>query len=138
MNNVFDLDNQIDTPIGFDLLAIGTNTTTPGEIIDTKTFVSLEFLILSSALVSGDGIFTIILEHGDDSGLSDAAAVPVAEVLGAAVFTGSDPNTAKRVGYIGKKRYVRLSIVSTNITTGFAQFTAAAMLGKPYHQPVVD
>jgi hypothetical protein len=84
------------------------------------------------------GDFTVILEHGDDSGLSDAVLVTAEETLGSIVFVYADADTTKRIGYIGKKRYVRLSLVSTNIGEGEAAFLGGAILGGAIHQPTVD
>jgi hypothetical protein len=85
------------------------------------------------------GDFTVILEHGDDSGLSDAVLVTAEETLGSIVFaTSGDANTAKRIGYIGKKRYVRLSIVSNVFVGGSFTIGAAVLLGNAISQPVAD
>lgn len=133
----YDLHSNVGQVVALDAAAITTNTTTVGNIIDTALFESIEFVVLSGVIT--DGVYALLLEEGDDSGLSDAAAVPADETLG--VLTGfvlTDDNAAKRVGSIGKKRYQRLSIVSTGITTGAAFFAAVALKGNPHSGPVAE
>jgi hypothetical protein len=136
MNNVFDLHHQVEQRTALAIAAITTNTTTAGIIIDTANYTALEFLLIAGTVT--DGAYAVSLEHGDDSGLSDAAAVPAAETLGDADIAAADDDASKRIGYIGKKRYVRLSIVSTGVTTGVDGVGAIAVLGGASHQPVAD
>ncbi|NIS52141.1 hypothetical protein GWN42_14040 [candidate division KSB1 bacterium] len=111
-----------------------TNGTVAGVIIDTKDFESIVFVIQSATIT--DGTHTVKLEDGDDSGLSDAADVPAADLLGALpAFLAADDNAVKRVGCVTKKRYVRLSIVTTGATTG-GSLGATAVQGHPHSMPV--
>lgn len=130
---VFDLHNNAAGRVGLNSAAITTNTNTDGAIIDTAGFQSLEYYIQSATIT--DGTYVVQLFHGDDSGLSDAAQVTGELILGSASFVAADDNTVKRVGYIGKKRYVRIRIVSTGVTTG-GTLGAVAVLGTPSHAPV--
>lgn len=116
------------------LQAITTNTTTVGAIIDTAGFESLTYTIQAKTIT--DGTYDIVLEEGDDSGLSDAAVVPTDQVLDALPqFVAADDNAVKRVGDIGKKRYHRLSIVSTGVTTGVDSIGAVGVLGHAKVMP---
>lgn len=115
--------------------AISSNTTTAGNIIDTRGFEAIEFYIASGTLT--DGAYAVLVEDGDESNLSDAAAVADDELLGTeanASFADTDDDTVKRIGYIGGKRYVRLSLVSTGVTTG-GSFTAIAVQGTASNNP---
>lgn len=133
----YDLHNNINAVMALKEAAITTNTTTVGEIIDTKGFESLEFIISSGTIT--DGAYALLLEEGDDSGLADAAAVSADETLGDLVgFVAADDDTVKRVGSIGKKRYQRLSIVSTGVTTGADSIGAVAVQGNPKSAPVAN
>lgn len=133
MFQVFDLHNNAAGRVGLNTSSITTNTNTDGAIIDTASHQSLEYYIQSGTLT--DGTYTVQLFHGDNSGLSDAAQVTGEEILGSAVFAATEDNTVKRVGYIGKKRYVRIRIVSASVTTG-GTVGAVAVLGTPMHAPV--
>jgi hypothetical protein len=78
-------------------------------------------------------------EEGDDAALADAAAVPADETLGALTgFVAADDDAIKRIGSIGKKRYQRLSIVSTGVTTGVDFMGATAVLGHAKSGPVSE
>ena len=132
----YDLHSNIKDETALNTAAISTNTTTVGAIIDTLGYESLEFIAQSGTIT--DGAYALLLEQGDDSGLSDVAAVPADEVLGALTgFVATDDNETVRVGSIGKKRYQRLSLVSTGVTTG-GTFSAVAVLGNPKSGPVAQ
>ena len=133
----YDLHNNVNAAMALKEAAITTDTTTVGEIIDTKDFGSLEFIVSSGTIT--DGAYALKLEEGDDSGLSDAADVSADNILGDLVgFVAADDDTVKRVGSIGKKRYQRLSIVSTGTTTGGDSFGAVAAQGNPKSMPVAN
>lgn len=132
---VFDMHHSVTPETGFDLAIIATDTTSLGNIIDTATYESLEFLLISGTIA--DGAYAVSLQEGDDSGLSDVAAVSADETLGDADFALTDDDTSKKIGYIGKKRYVRLSIVSTATTSG-GTLGAIALLGTAQTQPTAD
>ena len=131
----FDLHHNTKQLTALTSQTIDTDTTTAGEIIDTALFTALEFLLISGTIT--DGAYAVSLQHGDDSGLSDVTVVSADETLGDADFALADDDTAKRIGYIGKKRYVRLSIVSTATTTG-GLFAGIALLANAAHQPTAD
>ncbi len=133
-----DMHNNVNGLNALDAAAITTNTTTVGNIIDMVGFESLEYFIQSGVLTDGD--YAFLLEEGDASNLSDAAVVPTAEVLGDLVgfILDTDDNLVKRVGSIGKKRFQRLSIVSTGTTTGVAFMSAVAVQGDPKQAPVAN
>lgn len=132
MFQVFDLHNEATSRVGLNIAAISTNTNTDGAIIDTAQFESLEFYIQSATIT--DGTYVAQLFHGNAANLSDAVQLTGEEVLGAATFILTDDNVTKRIGYVGKKRYVRLRIVSTGVTTG-GTLGAVAVLGTPLHGP---
>jgi hypothetical protein len=129
-----DLKNDIKELVGVDVQAIGSSTTTVGNIIDTLGFESTTIIQFLGALT--DGEYTLLIEDGDDAGLSDAAAVADDFLIGTEANTQlSAANGISRIGYVGKKRYVRVSIVSTNVTTG-ATAGAVVILGSPRHAVV--
>ena len=133
----YDLHSNVKQEVALNAQDITTDTTTVGNIIDTRGFESLEFIIQSGTITDGD--YTLVLTQGDDSGLSDAAVVPSDEVLGVLTgFVAADDNTAKRVGSIGKKRFQLLSILSDNTATGATKFSAVAVLGNPQSAPTAE
>lgn len=113
-----------------------------GEIIDTRGFDSLTFLIQLATVTTADAtnFFTFTLQHGDDSGLSDAATVTAATGLLGSNLVVNDSTTQSdmigMMGYAGVKRYVRL--VATETLTASAAFSAVAVQGLPHVAPVGD
>ncbi len=93
--------------------AVTDNTAFVSQIIDTSGFDQNEFVWLSGSIADADVTFTVLVEDGDNSSLTDAAAVADANLLGteasAAPLFSSDNQTGK-IGYIGTKRYVRVTI----------------------------
>jgi hypothetical protein len=128
-----DLKNDISNVDAFTPATIATDTTTAGSIIDMQDFESLTFLLRASTYT--DGTYTPLIEDGDDSGLSDAAAVADAFLIGTEADAALSAAGESRIGYVGKKRYVRLSYVSTSTTTG-ATLDAVAVKGSPRHSVV--
>jgi hypothetical protein len=52
------------------------NTAMVGQIIDSANRDSLEYVIATGTLADADATFTVLLEYGDQSNLSDNAGVP--------------------------------------------------------------
>lgn len=110
---------------------IGSDTTTTGGIIDTAHYdMGVTFAVLVTAYT--DGTFTLKIEDGDNSGLSDAADVSTSQlVYGAlpAISAGaSEGDIMAKEGVHSTKRYIRASIVSTSVTTG-ATVQVVAIIG---------
>lgn len=129
-----DLHNDVLQLVAFNTTVISTDTTTNGNIIDSAGFYSLEFVLLAGTLTTGT--YTPVVEHGDDPALSDAAVVPTDFLLGTladATFAVTDDDAAKRIGYVGHKRYIRLSITSASSAAG--TMSAIAIEGDPRHAP---
>ncbi len=115
--NQADLHHDIDVENAFDLQTIATDTTTSGEIIDMSGKLNVDIVIRSGVIT--DGAYTIVLQDGDDSGLSDAAAVPAANRLGdLPVFALTDDQDVQRVGLFPRKRFCRIQVVSASTSTG--------------------
>jgi hypothetical protein len=129
----FDMHNDVLAKVAKNTAAIASSTTTAGNIIDTLGYESLEFLIQSGART--DGTYTPLIEESDASDLSGSNAVADEDLLGLEADAAiSAANTVKRIGYVGHKRYVRLSIVSTAVTSG-ATIGATAVLGRAAVRP---
>jgi hypothetical protein len=130
-----DLYNKILQKVAFNTQAISTDTTTNGEIIDLQVFDSATFIIQSGSLT--DGTYTPLVHEGNESDLSDAGAVADADLIGteaAAAFSATDDNKSKRIGYVGGKRYIRLSLVSASTSTG-GTLSAVAVLSDADIRP---
>lgn len=133
-----DLYNNVEVRRGFSpAAAVTDNTAYVSQIIDMQGFKSLVWLVLIGALDDTDATFTILMEDGDDSSLSDAAAVADAQIdptEAIMAFDFADDDTCRKMGYVGEKRYVRLTITPVD-NTGNAFVAIAALLGNPSTHP---
>lgn len=130
-----DMHTKINPSSGLNIQSIASDTTVNGVIIDTQNHESIEWLIFSGTIT--DGTYTPTIEESDDSGLAGATTVSADFLLGTvanATFVAADDNVVKRIGSVGKKRYQRLSLVSTGTSTG-GTLSAIAVLGNARHQP---
>ena len=129
-----DLYNNVEVRRGFSpAAAVTDNTAYVSQIIDMRGFRSLVWCILLGSIADVDVTFTVLMEHGDDSGLSDAADVADVEMdpdeaTAAPLF--SDDDTVRKLGYVGGKRFVRLTITPA-ANTGDIFLAIMALLGTP-------
>ena len=112
-----DLHNNLTFERALSPVSVADNTAAVSQIIDMQGALALEFVIALGSIADADATFTVLVEDGNDSGLSDNAAVADAELLGteaAASFQFDDDNGIKSIGYRGNKRYVRMTITPAN------------------------
>lgn len=115
-----------------DYTAISTDTTTAGPIFDTKDY-EMGFTAFIAAVAWTDGTYTMTIQEGDESDLSDATTVAAANLIGSYPAVGAltaDGAVLGKVGVFGTKRYVRVSVVSTSTTTGATIFTGVVQGGE--------
>ncbi len=121
-------------------VSVADTTAQVGQIIDKKGFESVTYVIATGSIADADATFTVLLEEGDASNLSDAAAVADADLLGTevlAAFQFDDDNECRKLGYIGAKRYTRLTITPVNNASA-AVISAVAILGNPQVAPTAN
>ncbi len=117
--------------------AVTDNTAIVSQIVSVAGYESLAFLLALGAIADTDVTCTVLVEHGDQANLSDAAAVPDAQLTGlesAASFTFADDNELRKIGYVGSKSYVRLTITPAN-NSGNLFVSVIALLGNPRFAP---
>jgi len=130
-----DLTSMVSPDVALDVAAITTDTTTVGNIIDTKGFESVDFAVIAGLLT--DGAYAITLKDGDAANLSDGAAVNADFIVGSLpTFALTDDDTVKHFGYVGKKRFIEMSVVSTATSTG-GTLGAIATKGHAEQRPTV-
>lgn len=139
-----DLHNRIKASRGISPAAATTdNTAFVSQIIDTDGFNSCEFVGILGSVADADVTFVVLVEDGNDSGLSDNAAVADQYLLGTeagTVTAGSalsgaapgfaDDNKTFKIGYKGPKRYVRVTITPA-ANTGNIFLAGIWLLGHP-------
>lgn len=117
------------------------NTAIVSSIIDIKDYDSLMFAISIGTNTDADVAFTVLVEEGDVSNLSDAAAVADADLNGTEALAGfqfDDDTEARKIGYRGSKRYVRLTITPANNGAGNIFVAALAILGNAHILPTAN
>ena len=114
------------------------NAAMVGVIIDRQGFGSLEFAITLGTITTAGTTYTALLEESDAANLSGSNAVADADLLGTealASFVDSEVNTTKKLGYVGNKRYVRLTMTPAG-NTGASTMSAVAIQGGAALKPV--
>lgn len=125
-----DINTILDVSNAFNATAINSDTDTDGEFIDTQGFYGLTFVAESIAYT--DGTYTLQVLESDTAAAPDFTATAADFVIGSGTISAVD--APAKIGYVGKKRYARLRIVSTGVTTG-ATLTATAIRGVPQDAP---
>lgn len=133
MSGLRDIRNQLKPLVALAPVTIGSNTTTVGAIIDTADYDGGVMFIMNAEWT--DGLFTPLVEESADSAFgSGVTAVADANLIGD-VDSGQEADAAigadgvKSLGVVNQAgRYLRLSIVSTGVTTG--AIFSSAWLGK--------
>jgi len=78
-----------------------------------------------------------MVEEGDEADLSDAASVADGDLLGTevlAAFTFAADLGSRRIGYVGNKRYTRLTVTPSG-NSGSAPIAIIPLLGNPANAP---
>ncbi len=131
-----DLHNAIKVSRAISPTRVADNTAQVSQIIDMSGYNSAEFIVATGTLADADATFTALLEEGDVANLSDAAAVAAADRIGSLPsFIFSDDDKTFKVGYIGKRRYLRLTITPA-LNTGNADIAAICVQAGASKQPV--
>lgn len=135
-----DLMNNIHPIRAISPVSVADDTAQVGQIIDRLGYDSLTYVIATGSIADADATFTVLVEHGDDSGLSDAAAVPDTMLVGTEALAGfqfDDDDATRKIGYIGDKRYTRLTITPASNASA-ALISAIAILGDPHTAPTAN
>ena len=134
-----DLMNNIDVKRVISPVSVADNTAQVGQVVDRRGFHSLTYLIATGSIADADATFAVLLEESDASG-SGFAAVADADLLGTEALAGfqfDDDNECRKLGYIGSKRYTRLTI-TPSANASAALLCAVAVLGSPAIAPTAN
>lgn len=117
------------------------HTTVASSILDTAGFEGIEIDAIIGALTGVDGSnhVTPVLQDSDTVVGTDFASVAADFMQGA--FSKVDATTKdsviQRVGYIGKKRYVRVNFVYAGTAISAGIIGCVGILGRPETAPAV-
>jgi len=128
MDSNNDLQSNFRPMVSVTPATIGANATKTGTIIDRKGFNGVQFVASYGAVTTTGTVCTLVIREGDVTGTMTSVAD--ADLLGTellASLTAGTPRTAgvnrdvaRRVGYIGNKRYVQALVVQTGVTSAAA------------------
>lgn len=117
-----DLYHNVDILPGIPPITItDLDTALVSAIIDTAPYESVFLAFSTGALTDANCTSTLLFEDGDDSGLSDNAAVADEFLHGteaAASPTFANDDTAYKIGYHGNKRYLRVTLTPAANNSG--------------------
>jgi hypothetical protein len=136
-----DLHNNLDYKRGLSPVAAVTNNTAfVSTILDMQGLSGAEFVILTGSLADADATFTVLVEEGDNSALSDNTTIDATDLLGTAAlasFLFSDDDKVFKIGFRASgKRYKRVTITPAN-NTGNA-FVAGVWVTAPTLVPTAN
>jgi hypothetical protein len=120
------------------------NTAQVSQIIDTANVAALEFAIAIGTVADVDATFQVLVEDGNTPTLTDNATVDPSALLGVVGVAGSGSgasfrfdtdDSTRKIGYIGAKRYVRLTITPA-LNSGNADISCIAILSRHRRGPM--
>lgn len=114
------------------------NTPIVSAIIDTKGYNSCTLVLITGANTDANATFAVLVEEGDNLGLSDNTPVADENLVGTealAGFTFADDNKCRKIGYVGNKRYVRMTVTPSGNDSGNIFLSGVAILGHPRTAP---
>lgn len=138
-----DMANRVDVRSLIYPTRVSDNTAQVSQIIDLQDAQAVTLIVLTGTLADADATFQALVEDGNDSALADNAEVNSAFLIGiegvAATPTGlsfryDSDNKHFKIGYIGPKRYLRLTITPAS-NSGNSDIAACAVLEGTRKQP---
>jgi len=134
-----DLHNKLHfVPLIAPVAARTDNTAIVSAIIDRQGFESLEIVLVTGTNTDANATFAVLVEDGDASDLTGGAAVADAQLLGTeavAGFTYADDVECRKIGYVGDKRYVRVTVTPSGNDSGNIFIAGVAVLGNAANSP---
>lgn len=128
-------------PLIVPIAARTDNTAIVSSIIDLSGYNAAEFVIVTGTNTDTNATFAVTVDAGDVANLSDAAAVPASQLVGTltqASFDFGDDNECRKIGYIGTKRYVRVTVTPSGNDSGNIFISGVAVLGYPATGPTAN
>ena len=136
-----DLFNNVNPlPLFAPKAAVTDNTAFVSSIIPTAGFDSLTLVLVAGTDADADATFAVLVEDGNAADMSDNATVAAAQLLGTVALAGytfADDNKTRKIGYIGNKAYVRVTVTPA-LNTGNAFLGGVAILGHPLNAPTAN
>ena len=125
--------------------AVADNSAIVGVWIDRLGFEALTFGILTGSLADVDATFGVLVEDANETDGSDAAAVSDKDLISqtegvapevAAGFNFDADTATRKIGYIGVKRFARITVTPAGNASA-APIAAVAVLSHASTRPVL-
>lgn len=107
------------------------NTPWVSSIIDVSGYNAAEFVIETGTLTDADATFAVTITESDASNMAGATAVAASQLVGTLAQASFDFSTdvkARKIGYIGLRRYVQVTVTPA-ANTGNVFLGGFAVLG---------
>jgi hypothetical protein len=133
------LSNKRIRPLLAPAAAVTDNTAFVSSIIDVQGYDAVTLVIITGTNADADATATVLLEESDNSNMSSQNAVADEDMVSmtpgtapetAAAFTFADDAETRAIGYIGSKRYIRLTVTPANNTGNQFLAGVAILEGK--------
>lgn len=133
------LSNKRIRPLIAPAAAVTDNTPTVSSIIDCQGYDAVTLAYVTGTLSDADATFAVLLEESDNSNMSSQNAVADEDMVSmtagtapetAGAYTFADDGETRAIGYIGSKRYIRLTITPSANTGNHFVAGVAILEGK--------
>jgi hypothetical protein len=117
------------------------NTAIVSTILDTYGYGAAMLALVTGTETDTNATFAVLLEESNDSGMSGAAAVADADMIGTEALAGfqfDDDVECRKLGYIGNKRYIRATVTPSGNDSGNIFLSGMWVLGKPNSAPTAN
>jgi len=136
-----DLANNIHLARGISPQAARTdNTAIVSEVVDLNGYGSAVFALMLGANTDANATFAVLVEDSEQSG-SNFVAVADEYLNGTEALAGfqfDDDNECRKIGYVGIKRYVRVTVTPTGNDSGNIFLSGQWILGHPERAPTAN
>jgi hypothetical protein len=135
-----DLMNNVHLARAISPVSVSDNTAQASQWVDRRGYDSLFFAIALGSIADADVTFAVTMDESDASDGSGSNSVAAVDILGTTTLAGfqfDDDNEPRKVGYLGIKRYVRMTITPTGNASA-ALLSAVAVLGHPALAPTAN
>ena len=117
------------------------NTAIVSTILDTFGFGSAALAFVTGTNTDTNATFVVLLEESNAADMSGAAAVDDKDLVGTEALAGfqfDDDNEARKLGYIGNKRYIRATITPSGNDAGNIFIAGLWVQGHPASAPTAN
>lgn len=118
------------------------DTDTATALIDLQGYNSAELVVNVGTItgVDGSNYMTIVAQECDTTVAASFTDVAANDLLGAftVIDSTAEDSTVQHVGYVGGKRYLRVSLEFTGTGITANVLGVLAILGHPRHAPATD